>query len=303
MTSTDGRVVFVGVASLDAIALVGQFPEPDQRIVADEVRFAGGGPAATAAVAAARLGVAASFVGAVGRDADGERIVAELAAEGVDVGGVVYADEQPSGASVVVVDHSRGTRAICNRPAPDLELEVGVAGDVVRNADWVHVDQAGWAPVRRLLADAPAGSQPRISVDAGNPIPGLEPRGIDLLVPTYAALRALYADAEGDDPLASALKDGARTVVATCGADGAVAMSDDGRRAQVPGYATQMVSTLGAGDVFHGALLAAIVRGYDLAQQLAYANTAAALSCRGLDGRSAIPSHRDVTEFLSAPPA
>ena len=296
----DTRLVFVGAATLDAIALVDQFPEPDQRVVADQVRFAGGGPAATAAVAAARLGVAASFVGSVSEDADGERIVADLAAEGVDVSGVVRVPGHASGASVVVVDRGRGSRAICNRPPPPLILERDAISDLLVDADWVHVDQVGWGSVHQLLSRLPEGARPRISVDAGNPIAGFEPEGVDLYAPTYSALVAQYPSAEGEDPLARALADGVETVVATCGSDGAVAVSADGLRTRVSGCATEVVSTLGAGDVFHGALLAAIAHGHDLSGQLGYANAAAALSCRGLDGRSKIPSHRELLDFLSA---
>ena len=50
------------------------------------------------------------------------------------------------------------------------------------------------------------------------------------------------------------------------------------------------MSTLGAGDVFHGALLSAICRGLDWPQALRQANDTAALSCRALDGRSAVPT-------------
>jgi sulfofructose kinase len=60
------------------------------------------------------------------------------------------------------------------------------------------------------------------------------------------------------------------------------------------------VSTLGAGDVFHGALLAAIVRGLPWPERLAYAAAAAGLSCRALDGRSAIPAHAETLAAASA---
>lgn len=299
MATDHGRLVFVGAATLDAIALVDRFPEPDERVVAQQVEFAGGGPAATGAVAAARLGVSVSFVGAVGDDADGDRIVADLESEGVDVSQVVRVLGQRSGASIVVVDRGRRTRAICNRPAPALVLQ-GVAADLVRSADWVHVDHAGWGSVHRVLSGMPPGRRPKLSVDNGNPIPGLEIQGVDLYVPTYDALVARYSAGEmaPPDPVARALDEGARAVVATRGGDGAVAATADGLRAEVPGHTVQIVSTLGAGDVFHGALLAGVVHGYDLAGQVSYANAAAALSCRGADGRTAIPTHHDVLELV-----
>ena len=57
-----------------------------------------------------------------------------------------------------------------------------------------------------------------------------------------------------------------------------------------PAFPVDPVSTLGAGDVFHGALLACLARGLSLRDSLVRANACAALSCRALDGRSAIPS-------------
>lgn len=299
MPEETAPVAFVGAATLDAIALVDGFPAPDQRVVADQVLFAGGGPAATAAVAASRLGAQASFIGAVGDDADGDRIVNDLSAEGVDVSGIVRVSQQPSGASVIVVDRGRGTRAICNRPAPALTFpDEGRAAELLRGAAWVHVDHAGWGPLQHFLKGR-GDARPKISVDAGNPIPEFSPEGVDLFVPTYGALTTRYRDADAGDVLAAALREGARTVVATQGAGGAVAATGDGRRAEVPGCTTDVLSTLGAGDVFHGALLAAVVRGLDLPAQLAYADASAAMSCRGLDGRSAIPRHPEVLRFLS----
>jgi sugar/nucleoside kinase (ribokinase family) len=299
------RVVFVGAVTLDTIALVDHMPGPDERQVAEAIVQAGGGPAATAAVAAARLGLAdVHFVGVVGDDEDGARAVSGLAEEGVGVSGVVRVPSQPTGASVVLADRSRGTRAICTRRVPGPALPVGSpAEELVRTASWVHVDHLGWSTVSGLLTGPDSDGatyRPRLSVDAGNPMPGYVPRGVALDVPTDASLRARYRTADLESALARAVGDGADCVVATHGARGSVAMTADGRHASAPGLSVDVVSTLGAGDVFHGALLTAVVRGDPLAQCLAYANAVAALSCRGLDGRSRIPTHTETTAFLSA---
>jgi sulfofructose kinase len=288
-------VVCVGTLTLDAIALVDHFPHPDERQVARNLCYAGGGPAATAAVAATRLGVPAALIGAVGADAEGERILAELRAEGVDVSGVLVLPDHTSGASVVVVDAGSGTRAICTRPVPPLVIPaVGRATELLSDAAWVHVDHLGWRPVQDWIASTAGVSRPGISVDAGNPIPGFRPEGVDLYVPTVDALVRTYGDVPIADLLGAALADGAGTVVATRGSRGSVAATADGTRVEAPGHQVRVVSTLGAGDVFHGALLAALVHGMSLQACLHYANVAAAMSCRGLDGRSAIPTHREV---------
>lgn len=290
-------VVFVGAATIDSIVMVSEFPQPDDRVVAECIVTAGGGPAATAAVTAARLGVRVAFVGTVGDDADGERIIEGLADEGVDISGVTREAGACSAASVIVVDRSRGTRAICARPGPEVDTSHGAR--LIEEAEWVHVDHHGWSSVRHLVG-SDATERPRLSIDAGNPIPGFTPAGVDLYAPTLEALERIYGPASPDSLLDAALRDGAGRVVATNGGRGAIGADASGERASVDGVEVDVVSTLGAGDVFHGALVAAHVRGLTLAQGLEYANTVAALSCRGLDGRSAIPTHDVVDAHLRA---
>jgi sulfofructose kinase len=67
-----------------------------------------------------------------------------------------------------------------------------------------------------------------------------------------------------------------------------------------PGFKVDVVSTLGAGDVFHGALMAQVVEGRAMAEALRRANAVAALSCLGLDGQSAIPTAQELNTYLEA---
>lgn len=291
-------LVFAGVATLDTIALVSALPRPDQRVPADAVVQAGGGPAATAAVAAARLGLPAAFIGAVGDDEAGRRILAGLRGENVDVGGVEVMPGRQSAASVVLAESSSHTRAICTRPGPAPVISEGNAR-LLRGAEWVHVDHVGWQPAWQVIRALRRRDRPRVSVDGGNDIDDLVLAGVDLFVPTVAALTRRYGDREVGDMLDAGLAEGAARVVATRGSAGCVAAAADGTRAEASGHRMDtIVSTLGAGDVFHGALIAAMARAMPLAEAIAYANTAAAMSCAALDGRSAIPSHADVLAAL-----
>ncbi len=292
----DVGVVFLGVATQDTIALVDRYPSADERVIVEELEEAGGGPAATAAVACVRLGVPASFVGSVGDDATGRRIVDDLAAEGLDVSGVSFTSDR-SGASVVVVDKGRATRAIFNRPANAPTLST-TALELVRAASWLHVDQLGWQVLAPLRNELPGSVN--ISVDAGNPIEGFHPEGVALYVPTISALRSIYGEGAPADLLNLALDDGAEVVVATDGSRGSWAAGQDRKIVHVPAAEGLPIrSTLGAGDVFHGALVAAVVREYDLQQALEYANYVAAHACGALDGRSGIPTHPEVRTALS----
>jgi len=289
------NAVFVGSATLDAIAHVPALPGRDERVVASALALAGGGPAATAAVAYARLGLPAWFVGTVGDDHEGEQVRLGLEAEGVNITGLEVLPGGTTGASVITVEQVHGTRTICTRPAPPPRIRPGSPGaELLRSAAWVHVDHLGWPALRDVELDAGV----RLSLDAGNPVTGLDLSRLHLYVPTIAGLsRDLGAgrDTAIHELLQAALAAGVSTVVATRGADGSVAADAAGVRADTPGLRVDVVSTLGAGDVFHGALLAAVVRGMSLQHACAYAGAVAALSCRGLDGRSAIPDHATAT--------
>jgi sulfofructose kinase len=273
-------VVCVGLATRDTIVPMPSWPQPDGRLVVERPLVADGGPAATAAVAAARVGARVAFVGSIGDDAEGRAAIAALEADGVDCGGVATVDG-PTAASVILVDRSTGTRSILHAPGTASDVVGDVALGLTGVATWVHVDHVGYR-----LASALRG---RLSVDAGNPIPELDLAHVALYAPTRASLVARFPDRPLGRMLAAALDAGARHVVVTLGGDGAVAAERDAAW-RVEGVRAPVVSTLGAGDVFHGVLVGSLATGHDLPDALRRANLAAALSCAALDGRSAAPT-------------
>jgi len=301
---TTPLLLFAGAATWDALALVEHYPGPDERVVASKITYAGGGPAATAAVAAARLGHRAAFCGVVGSDEEGERIITALQDEGVDTSGVTVLSTMRSGASVVVVASASATRAISNRPLrPADAFDSAVGRELLASAAWVHVDHLGWAPLMATRsAPAARSGRPLVSYDGGHSLAGFSCADLDLYAPTVAALRARYGDQPPTALLREARREGAGLVVASQGADGCHLLDLDGHYQHVPGFEVDVVSTLGAGDVFHGGLLAGLAAGYPPAEAARRANAAAALSCRALDGRSAIPTAAQLNAYLTAAP-
>ncbi len=305
MSINSPQVVCIGAATLDAIVSVSQPLPVDGRLLATTGVLAGGGPAATAAVTLARQGVPTAFLGHVGGDDAGVAIRRGLQAEGIDVAGLRTAPGATSAFSAVVVDPTTADRLIITHPGswPSDELSPYEV-DICRTARWIHVDQTGWSRVVQLRK---AGIQTLVSVDGGNPIPDLDLSLVDLYTPAEPGLLEASGKRDLDAAMAWSLESGARLAVVTRGAGGCVAMARfdlDQAGAQTlmhpqprgpvssisePANESTIVSTLGAGDVFHGALLASLVAGQSVRAALRFASRVAGLSCAGLDGRSAIP--------------
>jgi sulfofructose kinase len=274
-------VVCVGLATLDTIHVVPRHPAEDDRVLSSELAVAGGGPAATAAVTLARLGVQTFFVGAVGDDEAGAKIRDGLDQEGVDVSELAVVPRGRSPQSSILV--GRGTRSIVSyRGAlPPLALSAR-ARNLCREAAYVHVDQTGYPAATSLRHEI------RLSIDGGNPIDALDVDGVAVYAPTEAGLHRDFGSAQ------AALDAGAELVVVTRGELGSAAYTRAGEVVEASAPRAEVVSTLGAGDVFHGALLAQLLREAPLREALVFANECAVRSCRGLDGRSAIPTSFEV---------
>ena len=110
------KVLSVGIATLDTIVLVDKYPDANERVVAREMVRAVGGPATTAAVTMARLGVDVSLSCVIGDDDAGRVIFDQLKREGVDTRNVMIDSHTPTAVGTIVVSASQQTRAIMVQP-------------------------------------------------------------------------------------------------------------------------------------------------------------------------------------------
>jgi len=286
-------VAFVGLSCRDHVWRVERFPPAASRTHASAYRADGGGPAATAAVAAARLGACARLWAVHGDDDDGRANEAELRAYGVDLAGCRVPPSAGSFVSAVLI-------------APDGERFIfPYRGRALADEPPYH-DWSGLAGVGAVLVD---GRHPRLADHAvgwaaahGVPtvgdwgdlrLPELRAR-IDHLVAAEEAGREALGPAAPADPVAAAaraaaaLRDRPEQLVAiTLGPLGCV--WDDGHDAwQQPAPVVEVVESNGAGDAFHGAYAAAIAGGAAVPDAVRLATAVGALRCTG-EGRAALP--------------
>ena len=290
------QVLCIGVITVDTIALVDKYPSADDRVIAEEIVRAGGGPAAVASVALARLGVSSAIAGTIGNDADGDYVLDIFKREGVNTEGITRTST-PTGGALIVASREYSARAISTRqPIHQAPLN-DRAKAIASKADWVHVDHVG---VHQLKgAGIVRGSGPKISFDAGYDVENFDVTTVDLFAPNDKSLLSRHPGKSFEEALTIDAEKGASLVVATQGSVGSAGYSAQTGLVKAPSFKTEIVSTLGAGDVFHGALLAQLIQGFALQEAIRRANAVAALSCRGLDGQSAIPTTSELNTYLS----
>jgi sulfofructose kinase len=291
------QAVCVGVITIDTIALVDKYPSADERVMAQEISRAGGGPAAVAAVALSRLGIKSAIVGTIGDDADGKEVLRIFEKEGVDTSGISIGTSATAG-SVIVASKEHSARAISTRQ-PMVQAPINEAAKkLIAQAQWVHVDHVG---INRLAdLGISRGNGPLISFDAGYGVETFDPITVDLFVPTDRQMALRYPGIDLAVALENDSMKAGNTVVATQGSAGSAGFSPETGLVTAPGFTVDVMSTLGAGDVFHGALVAQLIQGFPLQEAMRRANAVAALSCTGLDGQSKIPTTTELDAYLEA---
>lgn len=243
---------FIGLTTLDVVHRAAAPPARNAKITATRQDVAAGGPAANAAVVAHALGVRAHLITAVGGTAVAAAARADLEARGVQVSDVAPGHELA--VSAILVDEGTGARAVTS-------TDGGAA-------DPPPADFSTLPDPAVVLID---GHYPQLAVSAAQ---AARERGA-LVVLDAGRWRPVFAELIGLADLVAAsadftLPDGARgpgalvaagagagVVTAGAGPVRYVIGADEG---QVAVPAVPVADTLGAGDAFHGGLVARLAR-------------------------------------------
>ena len=296
-------IVGFGVNTIDLLAVVGHYPEPDSKQALRSFTERPGGEAATAVAVCARLGWRSRYVGRFGNDERGRSARLALEREGVDLSGCATV-HAPHAVSLILVDDEARRTVLCRRAAALEVAPSDVDPDIVASGRLLLVDaHQPAAAARAALAARRAGVPTVLDVDA--PGSGLAAvlSAADVVVTSetfpeaFTGIRGVGAALEG-----LAREYVPALVCATLGREGSLALAG-GREIRTPGFAVEAIDSTGAGDVFRGGLLSAWLEYGPRAQVehlLTFANAVAALSCRRLGARDGIPNREEVDTLLAA---
>jgi sulfofructose kinase len=294
------RIICVGHAALDRIYRIDTFPPQPTKVRALEHVEAGGGMAANAAVAIARLGGKPELWSRIGEDGAGSSIRAGLRAERVDVRYLQSFDDARSSTSAIIVD-DHGERLIVGQRDAGMPSDTGwLPLERVREADAVLGDLRWLEGLRAVFTEARQSGVPTIlDADLG----AREALADVLRLTDYAvfsapALREFMHDGSDADRLQEVLALGPRHAGVTLGAGGYLWRERDAG-AHVPGFKVSVTDTTGAGDAFHGAFALMLAEGKPASECARLAAAVAALKCTRLGSRSGLPTRAELTAFLA----
>jgi sulfofructose kinase len=299
------RILCAGIAVLDEVFRVREFPVPDTKVEASEFVTIGGGCAANAAVAIARLGgevrFAAPLGGPAGDDAIGDRLVADLEREGIDCVGCMRVPGARTSVSAIFVD-TKGDRTIATYRDHRLNaVEPDHPDSLVAGMDAVLVDNRFDTFVPSICRAGLARGIP-VVIDADKPTVDHHPL-FALATHVIFSGECLRLTAKTDD-LAAGLAHMAQftsAFLAVTNGPKAVVWRDGSTTRETPVFAIKTVDTLGAGDIFHGAFTLALVEGRAIEGALRFAAAAAGLKCSRFGGSTAAPWRAEVDALLDNP--
>jgi sulfofructose kinase len=297
------KVLCVGHAVQDFVFAVPALPDRGEKYQATHFETIGGGPAATAAVAIARLGGRAVLAARVGDDAVAAMIVSELEGHGVDCAHVHRCRGHGSSVSAVLID-ARGERMIVNHLDAAMPVDTSWLPAVAATGAQAVLADTRWPQGALAALEAAREAGLPAVLDADRPIPA---DGALLRAATHVAFSAdALADFTGVRELRAALARVAPGLPGWCcvtaGREGVYAF-EGGAIRHLPGFEVDVVDTLGAGDVWHGAFALALAEGRPEREAVRFASAAAAIKVQRRGSRTGAPTRDELDAFLRSRPA
>jgi sugar/nucleoside kinase (ribokinase family) len=294
-------VVGFGLNAVDHLVTIPRFPHFNTKVRLSDHQQMPGGQVSSAMVGTQRLGLRAAYIGKVGYDNEGRMLIESLQKEGVDCAGVMIAMGCKTQGAVIIIEQFSGERTILwyhddgTRIAPD-ELK----REMITRARVLHLDGFDTQAAKQAAIWAREAGMP-VTIDLDTMYPG-----IDELLPHVDCLitsQGLANELAGTMDERQALKNlheryGCYLVSMTQGSRGALAYVEDTFIASSAFRPPVIKDTTGAGDAFRAGFIYGLCKGFTIEETMRAANAVAALQCRELGARDALPTEEELRAFL-----
>jgi ribokinase len=296
------EIVVVGGANYDYLVRAARLPAPGDTVQGDIIDEAPGGKGANQAIAAARLGARVAFVGRLGSDERGERLLAGFQRDHVQTALIIREATAPTGVALIHVD-AAGEKQIVAVPGANALLtpdDVHAAEKVIRGARLLLLQLEVPLETVRAAAQIARSAGVRVLLDPAPPmrVPEDVLSAVDFIKPNANEAQVLTGIPVTDRDSArlaaqQLLARGVGAVAIAAGEHGTLAVWPEGEQ-WLPRLSVKSIDATGAGDAFAGALGVALAEGQSFAAACTFANAAAALATTIVGAQAGMPSRAAV---------
>jgi ribokinase len=293
-------IVVVGSYNIGLTIKAKRIPATGETVLGSGYSEGHGGKGSNQAIAARRLGGKVRFVGCVGKDRYGDEAMSLWRAEGVETEAVIRGDTH-TGLAFIVVGEA-GVNAITVDPGANSLLNAGAVAAAKGALGGCGVLLAQL----EIPSEAACAAASLFSKEGGtailNPAPAvaaseLDLSSFDILTPNETEFAVLTGTSDLQEGSKVLLGRGPEAVIVTLGEKGAQ-VTTKGDSYRVPAPVVKCVDPTGAGDAFNGALAVAISEGESVRSAVKFANYAGALAVTRDEVIPALPSRRELDEFM-----
>lgn len=300
------HILVIGSANVDMTAHVDHLPKPGETVGDASFSQSYGGKGANQAVAALRAGAPVSFIGCLGADMAGQQMQQTMQAEGINMEHVIVDQQKTTGTALILVD-KQAENCIAVAPGANATLTpaaIDEARFAISGAEYILLQMEIPLETVAYILELTAGLGKKVILNAA-PAYFLEDRllkGLYMLVVNEqeAATMAKHKIHTQDDIVHCTeilLSKGVQHVVVTLGSKGAYYAAKR-EKIWADAYPAKAVDTTGAGDIFCGALAAALYRNGKPSEALKYASAAAALCVTKNGTQNSAPYEEEIKDFL-----
>lgn len=292
------KIMCIGQSAYDITLPLDHFPEENKKVRVSGKVACGGGSASNCAYLLAKWGINTYFAGVVGNDYYGNKIKDEYKEVGVNMKYLETDDAISTTSSYILANTSIGSRTILT--SRDKNIKLKMLNDIDEDFDILLFD--GYE--KEFCLEAIKRNPRAIKVlDAGS----MKEATVELahlsdyvvcshdFAEEFAGIKIDYQNVETIVKCYNKLKEEFKNNIIITLEDRGCFTYLDGFRI-IPSIKVVSVDSTGAGDIFHGAFVYCLARGFDLKRTLLFSNITGALSVEKIGSRLSIPPLESVIE-------
>lgn len=303
-TDREFDVVGFGTNAVDFLISVPEYPAFSTKIELSSYVQAAGGEVATTMVGLQRLGLKTAYIGKFGNDDAGRIGSNSLSSEGVDISWSEVVDGARTQIAFIIIDDVSGERTVIWKRDAGLSFSAENAPvSVVEKAKVLHITPHDVEACIAMATKAKAAGTV-VSIDIDNVFEGVDrllPL-VDILIASSDLPARLTGKQDHRESLVELSKAYSCSIVGVTLGDAGSLFYANGEYVRSDGFAVPggCKDTTGAGDSFRVGLLYGLLTGCSVAESARLANAVAALKCRAVGARTALPTKDELSSFINA---